>query len=208
MKIPYLSKIREMRGLTQDQLSALTDLSRGAIANYESGGGAKPENAERIARELGVQLADLVGGASSLQVMQDEETGYGVPYYDVDVFAGDVETYNDGPQTPVAFLRLPGIRDCDFSCRVSGDSMYEKIFPGSIIVCKELKNRDEVSFGDIYLVITDNNRWVKYLRKDYQSEGRWILRSHNREKHDDIPVYIDRVRRLYAVKMIVNQEQM
>lgn len=141
---------------------------------------------------------------SNVEWTNDEKEG--IPFYDVDVFAGNVEAYNDGPQTPSGYLRLPGAWDCDFSCRVSGESMIRKILPGAIIACKEIKNKDLIQFGDIFLIITAENRWVKIVRK-HTDPAYFLLKSQNPE-YDDIDCPKSEVLRLFTVKMIVNQEHL
>lgn len=164
-----------------------------------------PTGAKENAIEEKSKKKSPVSKSNSLTLYDVSQEG--IPFYNVDVFAGDVESFTDGPELPDSYLILPGVKDCQFSCRVSGDSMYNKIKPGAIIACREIFDKSIIAFGEVHLVITPEQKLVKYVRKHPTDKTRVILRSHNPE-HDDIEVPIDKIIRLYLVKVIVNQEQM
>jgi transcriptional regulator with XRE-family HTH domain len=56
--------LREARALTQVELAEQAGVSSRSVAGYEAGGGARPPTVRRLARALGVEIADLVQDAS------------------------------------------------------------------------------------------------------------------------------------------------
>ena len=65
-KLPNISKnikkLRAAKGLSQDRLSKLADISNNTIIKIESGAIQSPtvETAQKIARALGVRIDDLI----------------------------------------------------------------------------------------------------------------------------------------------------
>ena len=209
-----LKQLRKQKGWTQETLASESGVSRAAIAQVETGkGGFNIENQASIATAFQVDptMLEFVKNSESdkSKVIQPywNDDGEGVPYYDVDVFAGDVIAINDMNFEPVSYIKLPGATDCDFGCRVSGNSMTNKIYPGAIILCKEIRNKDIIAFGEVHLVATDEQRLVKFVRRHPTKMDCLLLRSLNPD-FDDIEVKREDVKRLFLVKVIVNQEQM
>jgi phage repressor protein C with HTH and peptisase S24 domain len=164
-----------------------------------------PDSAKRVLeREMVYEVQRRERADAGLTWNDD---GHGVPFYDVDVFAGDVVAFNDFNTQPVSYLQMPGVADCDFSCRLSGNSMQEKILPGAILVCREVRDRQIIAFGEIHLIVTKEQRLVKYLRKNRERPGWYILKSHNPE-YDDIDVPAEEILRLFLVKFVINQQQL
>lgn len=61
--LPRLKEHRERRGLTQEELAKLADVSRPTIARLETTSSrAKIETAKRLAKVLRVKPEDLAGG--------------------------------------------------------------------------------------------------------------------------------------------------
>ncbi|MDP9440033.1 MAG: helix-turn-helix domain-containing protein, partial [Actinomycetota bacterium] len=60
MEIPRLREWREFRGLTQKELAERAGVSERSVFGYESGGGARPNTARRVAHALGIEVPDLV----------------------------------------------------------------------------------------------------------------------------------------------------
>ena len=57
-----IKKLRNQRGLSQDKLSKLADISHNTIIKIESGGIQSPtiDTVQKIAKALGVSLDDLM----------------------------------------------------------------------------------------------------------------------------------------------------
>ena len=57
-----IKKLRKQRGLSQDKLSKLADISHNTISKIESGAIQSPtmDTASKIAKALGVSLDDLI----------------------------------------------------------------------------------------------------------------------------------------------------
>ncbi len=218
-------KILDHRGITNRELSNRIKIAEQSVSKMLNGSRVLTDGTlVKMSQAIDVPFDTLRYGKDIEQYIKEvsepkldytsnspkpfwNQSGEGVPYYDVDVFAGDVIALNDQNFEPVSYIKLPGASDCDFSCRVSGNSMATKIFSGAIIICKEIRNKAIIAYGEVHLIATAEQRLVKYVRKHPTKPECIVLRSHNTE-YDDIDVMRDEIERLFLVKVIVNQEQM
>lgn len=127
---------------------------------------------------------------------------HGAKVYDVDVTAGSM-----GRSMMFSNDRLIGAIDVPFispdSCivRVSGDSMQPVICCGDMIAIREVRNLDLIFWGQIYVVLLDDYRMVKYIRR-HSDPSQVILRSEN-QQYDDIEVAKSDIRDLFLVENII-----
>ena len=142
-------------------------------------------------------VPSLVVDESELKAMK------GTPVYDIDVTAG-------GMSRPMMFadeyivgaVNMPNISpDCRI-VRVSGDSMKPVICNGDFIAVRELSNSSQIFWGNIYVVILDDYRMVKYVRR-HEDPDKVILRSEN-PKYDDMEVLRSDIRELLVVQNILH----
>lgn len=128
-----------------------------------------------------------------------------VPYYDIDVTAGNVQLFQDNNQMPSDYYTVPKeIQDVDFCFKVRGDSMYDKILPGAIVFVKQIMDISVIEFGQVFIVITDEQRMVKYVRRHpTRPDDMVVLRSHN-NNYDDIDLLKEKITNLLLVKGYLN----
>jgi len=122
-----------------------------------------------------------------------------IPYYNIDVTASAFPVFADEREEPEYFMSIPAFKNCDFAVPIYGDSMYPKIKNGHIVAVKEVKNKAVILYGEIYLVITEDYRTVKYIRKHLSEKEKVLLCSEN-PSFDDVEIPIDSILRLYKVR--------
>ena len=133
-----------------------------------------------------------------------EVTEHGTPVYDLDVTCG-------GRSRPIVFadehiighVNLPNVSSNAVIIRANGDSMEPHINDGDWIAVREVFNFNELYYGQVYLVITDELRLLKYLRKDKDEQNYVILRSEN-DRYDDIRLAKSSIRSLFIVENVLS----
>lgn len=143
--------------------------------------------------------------AGELATVAPQITGQRIPYYDIDATAGDVSVFEAPHEVVDRHFIIPNFNDCDFAINVSGHSMYPKINNGDIILCKRLHDLEVVPLGEIYLIITDEQRLIKYIRKADRQEH-FLLVSEN-PKFDPFELHRGKIRQLYLVKGRIEKNQ-
>lgn len=133
---------------------------------------------------------------------QIKETPRGTPIYDIDVTCGfDERDFQD--EQIVGYIDLPSIRKNTHIVTATGDSMSPKVCDGDRLALREIDSWDIIFFGQIYLVVTENYRMLKYVRKHTTDDGSVILRSEN-DKYDDMIITKKDIVRLFAVENILS----
>ena len=129
--------------------------------------------------------------------------GVGAPVYDIDCTAGFnelSEMFTD--DHIIGYLQLPQINPNNAVVRVTGDSMVPDIPNGAFISIRRLSPDSPIYWGQTYLVILEDYRMVKVLRR-HQNPGKVILHSNN-PNFDDMEVDRSQIKSIYIVDAVLN----
>lgn len=129
----------------------------------------------------------------------------GVPVYDIDVTAGATELSRMfTADRIVGVVDLPQLSRDSRIVRVSGDSMEPTIHNGGYIAIRRLTQRHTIFWGQIYVVVLEDFRMVKFLRR-HDNADRVVLHSAN-PAYDDMDIPRSDILDLYIVENILNFE--
>lgn len=130
------------------------------------------------------------------------EARNGAKVYGLDVTAGNLARDRMFTEDLViGSIDVPFINpDCSI-VKVSGDSMKPVINNGDMIAIREIKNPQLIFWGQIYVILLEDYRMVKYIRK-HDNPDRVILRSENKE-YDDIEIEKKEICDLFIVENII-----
>lgn len=137
------------------------------------------------------------------QLQTQEQSGTGVPFYDIDVTCGITESFADVREEPQFRINYAPLNDCDAAFPVYGDSMEPDFYAGDVVMVREIHNVDSMLWGEPYLIITnaacDNLRTIKnvYLSDDRRS---FILRASNPRYNGDTIVARENVLKIFLIK--------
>lgn len=128
----------------------------------------------------------------------------GTPVYNIDATCGDYSR-------PIQFLeehiigrvQLPNVSPTASIIRANGDSMAPHIHDGDWIAVRQVFNLNEIFYGQVYLVITSENRFLKYVRRDDDEKNYVILRSDNPE-YDDIRLPKKSIKYMFLVENVLS----
>lgn len=128
----------------------------------------------------------------------------GIPVYNQVISASFVQHYRDeNTYEPLYHLRDPRFKDCDFAAIITGDSMHSEIRHGDYVVCKEIKDRSFILFGDIYYVSSKNGmETCKYVNADPDDKNSIMLVPKN-PNISPTSMKKSMIDRLYKVKGII-----
>lgn len=126
-----------------------------------------------------------------------------IPLYDIDVAAGTACHQRMFTEENLrGHLYLPELNPNWVAVRAKGDSMQPIIGNGAYICLLPVNEKDNIIWGDIYVVVTEKRRVVKYVRRN-DDPSQITLKSANPE-YDPIEIPLDNIIALYPVKAIVN----
>lgn len=168
----------------------------------------------RIAVDMGVSKQWLIDGSETPYAkhptrphdMPRSEVGRGVkvPIYDIDVTAGNVELSRMlTADRVIGSISLPHMDAGSAIVHVSGDSMTPDIRHGSYIAIRRVAGPDNIFWGQIYVIVLDDYRLVKFLRRHPSDPSLVVLHSAN-PAYDDMEVPVSDIRALYLVQAVLN----
>ena len=129
-------------------------------------------------------------------------TTAGAKIYDIDVTAGDIACERMfANEHIIGSINIPTVHPDCCIVRVSGDSMSPVIGNGDLIAIREIRNKNLIFWGHIYVIVLDDYRMVKYIRR-HPDPSQVILRSEN-PQYDDIEVAKSDIRDLFLVENII-----
>lgn len=176
---------------------------------------------ERIVRNTGVSYNWLVSGTDVPFPRQSQDNprtvtedagavvvageASGAPVYDIDVTAGIAELSSMFTEDRiVGYLNMPALKTRHPLVHVSGNSMSPRINHGSYIQIRPINDLENIFWGNIYVVITDDYRMVKIIRR-HQDPSKVILHSCNPD-FDDMDLPLTSIRKLYLVETVLNYD--
>lgn len=136
-----------------------------------------------------------------------------IPLYSIEASAGVVPLFNDqSDQTPIDFISIPNLPNCDGAVFVTGDSMYPLLKSGDIVIYKGIKDYwENIYWGEMYIVAIDMEGdeyvSVKFVQKSEDSKDHVKLVSHNKH-HQDKEVAINKIRAMALVKASIRMNIM
>ena len=208
--------IRKALGMTQEQLSQRLGIGKAALSMIETGkAGLSARNKNILIQELNVNAEWLDGDdAADMFNLEPDLTAFrlktdntlpmqSVPLYSIEGTAGLVPLFTERRQMkPIDFIHIPNLPKCDGAIYVVGDSMYPLLKSGDIVLYKQLRDLDDIFWGDMYLLSIDIDGeeyiTVKYVQKS-SVEGCVKLVSQN-PHHADKDVAMSRIRAIALVK--------
>lgn len=131
-------------------------------------------------------------------------TTQGTPIYNMDATCGEVSRPIDFAQEQIiGYVDMPNLSKDAAIIRANGESMKAKINDGDWIAVREIYDMEDIYYGMIYLILTNEYRMLKYIRKYEPDEDNYvILRSENKD-YDDIKMRKSKILRLYVVENIL-----
>lgn len=198
------------KGIKDRQLEQTCGISNGMLNNSRKVGrdlGSK--SIEKILRHyVDLNRVWLMTGVGEMltTTVKDviEVVEQGTPVYDIDATCGDLSrpiVFTD--EHIIGHVNLPNVSPNAVIIRANGDSMEPHINDGDWIAVRQVNNFNEIYYGQVYLVITEELRLLKYLRKDKDEQNYVILRSEN-EKYDDIRLAKTSIRHLFIVENVLS----
>lgn len=126
----------------------------------------------------------------------------GARVYNIDVTAGNMARDRMFTEEQViGTINIPTVHPDCCIVKVSGDSMTPVIGNGDLIAIREIRNMNLIFWGQIYVVLLDDYRMVKYIRR-HPDPNQVILRSEN-QRYDDIEIAKADIKDLFLVENII-----
>lgn len=200
MDVNFSERLRNIKAAKRMTIKEIADklgMSERMYSYYESGNSkGDPKKIEKYLPNL--EKLEKNNLQYNPQVEKLEKTK-NVPYYDVDATAGNVTIFaEDSEEYIKEYISVPAFQDCEMFINVSGSSMYPKYVSGELIALKKLTDFEVVAYGEAYLIVTREQRLLKYIKKSTY-KNMWALHSEHKD-YEPFDIHIAKVLHLYMVK--------
>lgn len=106
------------------------------------------------------------------------------PILDIRVSAGSGMGLEGDENEIVEWVSIPHFEGCK-GITVYGDSMYDKFKSGDVIFVRPIQSRHDVDFGQCYVIITREDRYIKNLYESPRGDEYVTMVSYNTELNPD-----------------------
>lgn len=129
----------------------------------------------------------------------------GALVYDIDATCGmDNREIEFAEDRIIGSVNLPEISKTAKIVTANGDSMEPVIYNGNRVVIREIFNWEDIFYGQIYLILLDEYRMIKYIRRYEQDEKNYIILRSENSRYDDIKLHKSKIRKLFIVENILS----
>lgn len=201
------SQIAEKLGVTKPYLSDMinsrvpyNEVMKKKISDvfgtqeYEDNSDISKESIVKQERSIEISASDI-----------KEDTFIGTPVYDIDGTCGtDERDMQFTDDSIIGSIDLPGISKSAKIITANGDSMEPVVHDGSKVVLREIFSWIDIFYGQIYLVLMEEYRMIKYIRKYEKDEENYVILRSENPKYDDMRIHKDKIRKLFIVENILS----
>nr|DAJ08443.1 MAG TPA: putative transcriptional regulator [Caudoviricetes sp.] len=146
--------------------------------------------------------------------LADSANKKGQPILDIRVCAGHGIGLEGDENKVVEWVNIPKFDGC-YGVTVYGDSMYDRFKSGDIIFVRPIQGRSDFDFGQCYVVITNEDRYIKNIYQSGRGDEYITMTSYNteinpdgRRKFPDRDILIDDIKHLYKVAGKLRRDQL
>lgn len=175
-----IKRIRKELKISQEDFASKLEITRQWLIKIEKG-------AEKMGPHQ-IALLEKYFVTKRNDTLHEPQTQYGrIPFYDVEASAGNDVVDMMPVSKPTSTIDVGDfLRDSECAIRVYGNSMLPN-YPSGCVVGLRLIKDGVVEFGNVYVLETDDNRYLKRIIKDEENKG-YILYSDNTMKFADGPL--------------------
>lgn len=199
----------DFKGISKSQLYRDTGLKRGVLdADKLHTSISDVYIANIIAVYSDINLEWLMTGNGTMLLSEQEASQElqgsikGVPFYNLPVSAGHSTLDIIGATHPEGYINnLPGADIAEAILPVTGMSMLPEIMPGALIGVRLVHNWESLNTERIYMIITQEDRMIKRIEHDSESDDAIWCVSPNYQK---FKVYKSQIIEIHRVCFVYN----
>lgn len=136
------------------------------------------------------------------------------PILDIRVSAGQGIGLEGNENEVVEWVNIPKFDGC-YGIMVYGDSMYDRFKSGDVVFVRPIAGRNDFDYGQCYVVITNEDRYIKNIYESSKGNEYITMTSYNteinpdgRRKYPDKDIYINDIKHLYKVAGKLRRDQL
>lgn len=189
----FVSKIGDAIRLSKIELISNTYPELNVIW-LKTGVGEMLQSKEREERTVTINQSSISDSAHKGALIYDIDATCGLNGRDIEFaderVVGSIDTPEINPDSKIIFA--------------TGDSMLPLIASGDKIVIRRIESWDYFNFGQVYLIITSEYRFIKRVRRHPKDDEKLILLRSENIEYDDIDLPKEEIIHLFIVENILS----
>lgn len=187
-------------GIGQKEVAEKLKFSPQRVNNYYRDIADPPhEFYEKFRKEFHVDLKRLLDKEKK-SITQGVASYHPIPVYDVELKAFQDQEFFNHSELIAYYIDAPLFNDCFAAVKVIGATMSPAFNPGDLVVLKRIKNFDTVPFGEPFIILTDEQRLLRYIRLNEKDPSKTFLLRAESSDADDMIVKKSDIKHLFQVK--------
>lgn len=122
-----------------------------------------------------------------------------IPVYDLDLKPIKELDFFNHSELVSYYIDVPMFNDCSAGVKVTGNSMAPTFKPSDIVLLKRVTNFDTLPLGEYYLIVTDEQTYIRCLRTNAGDKKSYSAKVENPD-YDDLILKKTDIRYLFQVK--------
>lgn len=187
-------------GIQQKEIAEKIGFSPARVNNYFRNIADPPfEFYQKFRTAFNVDLKVLVEREN--QIISEGASAYNpLPVYDLDLKPIKQIDFFNYSELISYYMDTPLYNDCFAFVRVAGLDMSPDFNPSDVIAIKKIVDYDTIPFGAAYLIITEEQRLIRYIRlSEDKPKENFLLRSNN-PLFDDMTIKKSAVIHLFQIR--------
>lgn len=208
-----IKELRDRFNKSQQRVADETGISRDKIAKWETTS-HKPKTEDYIKLKNYFESLAKYSGDNSVSLKFSQAENQGQPILDIRVCAGHGIGLEGDENKIIEWVNIPKFDGC-YGVTVYGDSMYDKFKSGDIIFVRPIQGRNDFDFGQCYVVITNEDRYIKNIYESGKGDEYVTMTSFNieinpdgRRRFPDKDILIEDIKHLYKVAGKLRRDQL
>lgn len=187
-------------GIQQKEVAEKVGFSSSRVNNYFRDIADPPfEFYTKFREAFNVDLKVLIEREQS-GIMNSAAAYNPLPVYDLDLKPVKQLDFFNHSELISYYMDTPLYNDCFAFVRVAGLDMQPDFSPSDVIPIKKITDFDNIPFGAVYLIITEEQRLLRYIRLNEDNPTKtFILRSNNPD-FDDMTLKKSAIKFLFQVR--------
>lgn len=207
-----LKRLRKEKKLKQGDIADILQCGQPNISAIENEGkDLTPEQMDLLISKYGKEY--ILGFYSeSSQSLISNSTNQ--PILDIRVSAGHGVGLEGIENQVTEWVNIPKFEGC-YGVMVYGDSMYDRFKSGDVVFVRPIRGRSDFDFGQCYVIITNEDRYLKNVYESPKGVDYITMTSFNielnpdgRRKYPDRDIHIDEIKHLYKVAGKLRRDQL
>jgi transcriptional regulator with XRE-family HTH domain len=161
-------------GISQQQIGDRLGYSKQRVNNYFRDIVVAPkEFLTKFKEEFGVDIELLLKKQKTIEAFPKAYNP--IPVFDLEAKPIKEPDFFNYSEFVSYYIDVPMFNDCSAAIRVATSAMQPDLNPNDVVTLKRITNFDAIMYGGVFFVICEENRFVRYIKRNEDNPQKTVL---------------------------------